>query len=181
MREPDIMSELTKDFYVAPVSYDDGSQTNAAGSEIALNKGDSKTFEGVKITFASFDLPKDAIANMQSGGSVKIGAKLQLDFNGQTQEVEPSVRMENGQRIMDPVEVKDANLKIQIKNLSAAGNVELILSKLNNDNAAPAVHKDVLVIEASLKPYINLVWFGVLITVLGFFVSVLRRSKESLV
>jgi cytochrome c-type biogenesis protein CcmF len=181
MREPDIMSEMTKDFYVAPVSYDPGSQTNSAGSEIALNKGDSKTVDGVKITFTSFDLPKDAIASMQSGGSVKIGAKLQLDYNGQTKEIEPAVRMEKGQRTTEPVEVEDANLKVEIKNLSASGNVELILSKINNESSAPVVHKDVLVIEASLKPFIKLVWFGVLITVAGFFVAVLRRSKESLV
>lgn len=179
MREPDIMSEFTKDFYVAPVSYDDGSQQKTEGSEVALNKGESKTVNGVKITFASFDVPSDMKEKMMSGADVRIGAKLQIEYNGQTKEVEPAMKMAAGAREFIPAEVQEANLKIQIKNLSAAGNIELILSKLNGESDPQPVRKDVLTIEASLKPFINLVWIGVLVTVLGFLVSVIRRSKES--
>jgi cytochrome c biogenesis factor len=40
---------------------------------------------------------------------------------------------------------------------------------------------EVLSISASVKPFINLVWAGVLIMFIGFFVAVSRRLKESLV
>ncbi|MEI7811539.1 MAG: cytochrome c-type biogenesis CcmF C-terminal domain-containing protein [Ignavibacteria bacterium] len=39
--------------------------------------------------------------------------------------------------------------------------------------------KEVLSIEASVKPLIGLVWAGVLVMVFGFMISVIRRAKES--
>jgi len=37
---------------------------------------------------------------------------------------------------------------------------------------------EVLVIEASVKPFINLVWFGVIVILAGFVVSMIRRISE---
>ena len=41
------------------------------------------------------------------------------------------------------------------------------------------VRKEVLSIEASIKPFINLVWTGVILMVVGFIISVVRRTKET--
>jgi len=52
-----------------------------------------------------------------------------------------------------------------------------------NETQQPVVQKpkqEVLSVTASIKPYISLVWIGVIIMVLGFFVAVARRLKESL-
>lgn len=38
---------------------------------------------------------------------------------------------------------------------------------------------DTLLAEASVKPYINLVWGGVLILLLGFLITILRRGREA--
>ena len=63
-------------------------------------------------------------------------------------------------------------------NLKASGVVNLMLSKLNCELTA-AAPKEVLQVEASVKPLINLVWLGVLTLVIGFFISVVRRTRES--
>ncbi|MDP4191101.1 MAG: cytochrome c-type biogenesis CcmF C-terminal domain-containing protein [Bacteroidota bacterium] len=182
MREPDMLSELTKDFYVSPMGYDDGNQKqNTGGNEVSLNKGESTTFEGTKITFASFNFPKEAMSSMMSGGDFQIGAKLSVAYNGKTKEVEPLLRAVKGEREFVPVELQDANLRIQMANLEASGKVSLVISKLNgaSESQTTVQPKEVLSIEASVKPLISLVWTGVLLMVMGFLVSVLRRSKES--
>jgi cytochrome c-type biogenesis protein CcmF len=38
---------------------------------------------------------------------------------------------------------------------------------------------EVLVVEASIKPYINLVWAGVIILLVGFLVTIVRRAAEA--
>ena len=38
---------------------------------------------------------------------------------------------------------------------------------------------DVLVVEASVKPYINLVWNGIIILIVGFIITIVRRSQEA--
>lgn len=184
MREPDIMSEFTKDFYVSPVSYEDGSQQASAGTsnEVALTKGESTTFGDATISFEQFNFPKDAMNTMMSGGDFQIGAVLKVNYNGGSTTVEPLMKSVKGAKEYVPVELKDANLKIALSNLEASGKVNLVLSKLDGGQVqtTPAVTKEVLAIEASLKPFINFIWFGVLITVAGFIVSAVRRSKESM-
>jgi hypothetical protein len=39
--------------------------------------------------------------------------------------------------------------------------------------------EDVLLAEASVKPWINLVWCGVLVLLLGFLVTIVRRAREA--
>jgi cytochrome c-type biogenesis protein CcmF len=46
--------------------------------------------------------------------------------------------------------------------------------------AANASKPDVLIVEASIKPLINLVWAGVIILLVGFLVTIVRRSREGL-
>jgi cytochrome c-type biogenesis protein CcmF len=39
--------------------------------------------------------------------------------------------------------------------------------------------REVLTIDASIKPFINLVWLGVILVTAGFVISTIRRIKES--
>ncbi len=176
MREPDIWQMFTKDFYIAPSSYDDGTQTK--GNQVTLEKGYSTNFENAKITFNGFNFPKDAMNTMMGGGDFQIGAKLLVEFNGQSKEVEPLMKSVKGERHFIPVEVQETNLKIELAQLDASGKVNLILTKLNGEQV-PSSPKEILAVEASVKPFINLVWLGVLLTVAGFFISAVRRTKES--
>jgi len=185
MREPDIMSEITKDFYVSPVSYDDGTQQTASsngGSQVALSKGESTQFGDAKISFEEFNFPKDAMNTMMGGGDFQIGAVLKVEYAGGSKTIEPSMKSVKGAKQFIPAELKEADLKVELSNLDASGKVNLVLSKLNGEQvqSAPGSSKEILAIEASLKPFINFIWFGVLITAAGFIVSAIRRSKESL-
>ncbi len=176
MREPDIWKMFTKDFYIAPASYDDGTQ--AKGNQVTIEKGYSTSFENAKITFNGFDFPQDAMNTMMAGGDFQIGAKLKVEFNGQAKDIEPVMKSVKGVRQFIPVEIQEANIKIELAQLDASGKVNLNLTKLNGEQVTSAP-KEILAVEASVKPFINLVWLGVLLTAAGFFISALRRAKES--
>ena len=77
---------------------------------------------------------------------------------------------------------QNAGVKIQLINLTA-GKIQISVSNLDGTSEATAHQqpKEILSISASVKPFINLVWAGVLVMFMGFFVSVSRRLKESLV
>lgn len=180
MREPDILVGLTKDFYVAPVSYSEGSQSEA-GTQVTLKKGESYDYNGAKITFENFKLPEGGMDAMTSGGEIKIGAVLKIEHEGKTTTVEPDIVMANGNRNTEPVELKDENLKINIGNVSASeGTAQFIFSKLDGTNQPPQQMSSVLTVDTSIKPFISMVWIGVVVMVLGFIISAYRRSKESL-
>ncbi len=178
MREPAILTLPTHDFYVSPLGYDDGSQGEAEGHQISLNVGGEEDFDGAKITYKNFVAPKD-MSVMMSGGNFELGAELAIEKNGKTFNVEAVMKKDGRDIQFVPVEVKDANLKVQLQKIDpSTQKADLILSKLTGDTPA-AAPKEVLTIQASTKPFVNLVWTGVLIMVFGFFISVSRRLKES--
>ncbi len=179
MREPAILSMLTKDFYVSPLGYDNGtSNQSTQGETISMDLGDQKTIDGAKVTYTKFVAPDLSI--MQSGGDFQMGANLTIVKNNKTYKVEALMKKEGRSVHFVPVELKDANLKIQLTKVDPASKkAEIIFGKLNQDNEAASKPKEVLSISASTKPFVNLVWTGILIMVFGFFISVARRLKES--
>lgn len=179
MREPDILVGFTKDFYISPVSYDEGS-AEGSGATHSFKAGSSFDFESSTITFNKFTLPKDMSA-MMSGGTFKIGAELTVKVDGREYTIEPYMENSGSGPVYVPVELEEANLKINILSLNASNSeVTLEFLKLKGDNQASQPAKEVLTVDASTKPFISLIWIGVVTMVIGFTISSFRRSKESL-
>jgi cytochrome c-type biogenesis protein CcmF len=161
------------------LGYDEQSN-NSGGSAMTFNKGETKIIDGTEITFEKFNFPKDAMSSMMAGGEFFIGADLKINYNGKTFNAEPGMRKSGDVTSYDPIEIKDANLKLQLKNLNAAGSIELIVtSTTGNTSTGTDSPKEILSIEASIKPFINLVWAGVVVMVFGFLLSIFRRTKEA--
>ena len=67
-------------------------------------------------------------------------------------------------------------------NLNAAGSIELDIAPLSTPEEKPDIEKstEALTIEASIKPFISLIWLGVIFIVTGMAIATLRRLRESL-
>ena len=183
MREPAILNLLSKDIYLAPLGYDEGnnqhSQSN--GETVTLEKGKEVDYNGAKLTFDKFDVSTETMTAMQQGKDFQMGAVLTLEANGKKEEFELLRKSIGGQVEFTDYVSENAGLKIKLSNLTA----QMIEISISNPNASQQqmVEKpkqEVLTVAASVKPYISLVWAGVVIMVLGFFIAVARRLKESL-
>ena len=87
---------------------------------------------------------------------------------------------DGGKREFISAKVEELDLMIEMTNLDASGSISLILSSLSGEDEQIAeVQPEVLSIEASVKPFVNLVWMGVILMVVGFTISVVRRTKET--
>lgn len=185
MREPDILVGLTKDFYVTPVGYEDGTEENHNhGSVLALTKGETVDYNGMKITFESFEMPKDGMAAMSAGSEFKIGALIKINDNGKEYSLKPAIVIQGDGRKSEPAVLTDKGLTFELSNMEAgSGKIELTITDSNEQNQqeqTSIAKKEVLTVEASIKPFISLVWIGVILMVAGFSVAAFRRSKESL-
>ncbi len=183
MREPAILNLFSKDVYLAPLGYDEGTdqQSNTNGETVKLEKGKEVDVQGVKLSFDKFDVSSETMTAMQQGKDFQMGAVLTLEANGKVEEFELLRKSVNGQVQFTDYISKNSELKIQLLNLTAQM-IEVSVS-LPNESQQSVVQKpkqEVLTVTASIKPYISLVWIGVIVMVLGFFVAVARRLKESL-
>jgi cytochrome c-type biogenesis protein CcmF len=111
-----------------------------------------------------------------------MGTNLVVTKNGKTYNVEPVLKKTGRDFIYVPVEIQEANLKIQLKKIDpTTQTAEYIVGKLKGDTTQTKAPKEVLTVAASVKPFISLVWGGILVMVVGFFVAVSRRLRESLI
>jgi cytochrome c biogenesis factor len=115
---------------------------------------------------------------LMSGKDFEIGVSLTAEVNGEQKGVIVQMKSVNGERELTSFTLEENQMNIALVNLDASGKVDLMVSPADEDAAAHD-HRESLTITASVKPFINLVWAGVLVMVLGFFVSVSRRLKES--
>jgi cytochrome c-type biogenesis protein CcmF len=183
MREPAILNLFSKDIYLEPLGYDEGTnqQANANGETISLEKGKTIEFKGTKITFDKFDVSPETMSAMQQGKDFQLGADLTLEANGKTEEFELFRKSISGQIQFTDYVSKNSDLKIQLLNLNAQM-IELAISspKATQEPVVQKPKQEVLTVTARIKPYISLLWIGVIVMVVGFFVAVARRLKESL-
>jgi cytochrome c-type biogenesis protein CcmF len=183
MREPSIWNMLTRDFYITPISYEDGqssSHSHAAGKAVTLKKGESVDHKGNKIIFDNFNFPPESMSAMMGGGAFEIGANLTVDAYGKTYKIEPKMKSDGNGREFISASVEDLDLLVEMSNLDASGSINLILKSLSGDDETEvSAGSEILSIEASIKPFINLVWTGVLLMVIGFIISTVKRTKDT--
>ena len=178
MREPAILTTLTRDIYVSPLGYEDQSQSQVQGETVNLELGDSKEIDGVKIEYKDFDKPDMSV--MMGGGDFQMGTKLVITKDGKSYNAEPLIKKEGKDFKYIPDQVEAVNFKIELKKIDpVTQQAEFVVSKIAGDNSSEQP-REVLSVSASIKPFISFVWVGVVIMVFGFFVAVARRLPESL-
>ncbi len=181
MREPAILNLFSKDVYVAPLGFDEGTnQTSGDGEALQLEKGKVTEYKNSKISFDKFDISSETMADMQAGKDFQMGANLTIEANGKAEQFELFRKSVSGEVQFTDFVSENAGLKIKLTNLTAQM-IEVSITSLNENQQQVVEQKqEVLSVTASIKPYISLVWIGVIVMVLGFFVAVARRLKESL-
>ncbi len=185
MRNPDILNLISSDFYVAPLSLEQAGDQKPVQT-VTFKKGETKKVGDVDVTFEDFDFPVMEKAAMLEGRDVRIGAKLLVSEKSKKPVlVTPAKVMSKGEQQDDPARYED-KMEFTIvgmhpdREAKENSTVEIGYSDLTpQTHVAGGTKPDVLVVEASIKPYINLVWNGVIILIVGFIVTIVRRAQEA--
>jgi cytochrome c-type biogenesis protein CcmF len=124
-------------------------------------------------------------AAMLEGKEVRIGAILKVKgYGGKTQTVVPAKLMSGGNLTDQPVSL-GKEYEFLITGMSPDresrenSSVEIGVRNLVQSTVAKQPEPDTLVVEASIKPFINMVWSGVIIVLVGFLVTIVRRAQEA--
>lgn len=187
IRNPDIVNRLTFDFYLAPLGLDTKEVDGVAGSTHTLNRGTAMTFEDYSVTFVGFDM--DSERHVMGSDEMVIGVMLDVVHNGETERVTPQVVSGSGSEGMDsrPAMTSDSQLQFNVLSIRpdqenpnrSSVNVEIIKGGTSLTSSGPSGTQDVLIVEASIQPFINLVWLGTIITIIGLIITIVRRSIEA--
>jgi cytochrome c-type biogenesis protein CcmF len=177
MKNPDIANLLTKDLYLSPMSLEvpeDYSQDDV----LKLDKGQEKEFKGLKIKFVDFDRSKFNRNDMESGKDNIMGAQLLVTDGKNTETVVAEEKISQGSTDNIPVTMKgDDRYTFYLTNVSVQNESSVSIAVVDNTQPKNA-NPETLVLTASIKPFINLVWGGTLFMVLGFFLTLIKRYRR---
>ena len=172
MVAPDVKVQFAKDVYISPISFTPARLANQG--ELELGKTESVKYKDMQITFNKFLVQMGA-------GTQEITADLtfQVDENGYPKEhsVFPVLKAANGEMNSSEVEVPGTSYRVKIASVNASkGTLKLVISSPQSGNETA---KDMLAIELSEKPFISVLWFGTIVFIIGSFLTLLIRAKES--
>jgi len=184
MRNPDIKSFLTSDFYISPISLEQPEPNPAEhGDTYTIEKGKTIALGQYKATFVKFDMNshnQDAMAG-GGGSDMAVGSVLEVT-DGKTKEVVTPVTVygSDGRPTYKPSQSKLLNATVQLVSMNVGGmgsNPSSVTIDVRHGTEGQQ-HADALIVEASIKPFIGLVWAGTLVMFIGFFVAMMKRLRE---
>jgi cytochrome c-type biogenesis protein CcmF len=180
MRNPDILNMFTRDLYLSPLSVESAGENKE--QTLTLRKGESRQAGKMTIRFVDFDFSAMEKGKMVTGGNFAIGVVLEVVNGGTKETLKPLMKNSGGSVSYIPVSPAGSAVQIGIVKLQpnredpSQSSVELGISDPSSPKKAQA---ETLVLEASVKPFINLVWMGTVTLIVGFVLTIVRRVEEA--
>ncbi len=185
MRNPDIASFLTRDLYLSPVSLDQGENhaAHADAETYTLTKGQAVSMGSVKATFVKFDMDAhatDAMSGEQQG--MAIGSVLKLSDGKNSETITPIAHYgADGSPTFTPSNSKLMGGSVQLVSMDVGTGegISTVTVNVHRHHEAAQQTSETLIVEASIKPYIGLLWSGTVLMIIGFIFAIIKRSTEA--
>ena len=177
MRNPDIINLMTKDFYVSPLSLESPDTKNE--QELTVNKDEVQKFQDMSISYLGYNFS----SSPEKGNVVTVS--LDVARGNKTFHLSPEMHNERGKITYIPVTLPNSNVSFAIKGMGLGnggrGKSSITITVSTPLAAGQPPKSETLIVEASIKPFINLVWIGTITLVVGILYydsSKGKRSKE---
>ncbi|NJN16087.1 MAG: cytochrome c biogenesis protein CcsA [Oscillochloris sp.] len=175
MTIPVVHSYLWQDLYVSPAGFDP--ERNPARPVLGIEQ--TSSMGPYDLTFVDFNIDSQAMMN---GGQVKVGAFIDVLYEGQTTRVEPVIQVvtdpATGEQKLERVDaILPGGQALSLVEVDPNNRMILVQGQGEGIDGLPIVPAKGI-IAVSVKPLVLLVWAGVAIGVIGGFIALIRRYLE---
>lgn len=189
MKNPDIANFATKDLYISPMGLVEP-EVFSEGDMHEFKKGETKQVGDLTVEFVDFDF-----GNMKAGGeeiqsgNFEMGATLKVKDSKFTENVLTKIKYTEGNpEYYEARMTGNDNYSFYFTKMAVKGENEggpsgtfaIVDNRMKKEHDETKVTEESLIITASIKPFINILWAGTVVLVAGFFISIIRRRKEIL-
>ena len=182
---PDTKHYLTYDVYThitsAPDKKDAHADSDAQSDEqnykkprvVTVSTGDTLHTSSGIITVKDLNFKPTAKSLALAEGDIAVGLPLEINLNGKIYKTEPIFLVKGNNTFDFARNIPELGLRLRFtKILPDQKKVELQVFE------KPQQSKDWVVFKSIEFPYINLYWVGLIVMVIGFIISIIRRQKE---
>jgi cytochrome c-type biogenesis protein CcmF len=141
-------------------------------------KGETADLGRVRLTFVRFQMGEHAGAPASVDG-MKVGAVLEITDGTLRETLTPVLVYRQGQAPHSeplPSTILQGSVRLVTIGVGQGSSGATFVVERSG---APGSAAEVLVVEASLKPWIVLVWAGMAFMTIGFVMAILKRMKEA--
>jgi cytochrome c-type biogenesis protein CcmF len=171
---PDTRHYATHDIFTYVTSTVDKSKVKDTSSYKSkkVKQGDTIFFASGFMIFDGFDTKAFNVNYKPEISDIAVAAKLNVyNLEGKQQVSLPTYLIRKQGEILLEDTVKDFNIYTRLTKILPNENAAIIEFK------QPSAMDDYIIMKAILFPYINVLWIGTIIMILGFFLSLLKRIK----
>ena len=180
MKNPDIANLVVKDLYLSPLALEVPEQFTENDID-SLVRGTEKTIKGLNIRFVEFNMDEFNRDELGSGAVQTIGADLEIQSEGKKLLRTVKIKYNpDGSPEFIPTSLDD-NTELYLVKINVDDEPEIkiaVVDKNSKVNSPDAIYSETLILSVSTKPFINLVWGGTVVIVLGFLFSIIGRYRK---
>ena len=174
MLNPYIKLKPLKDLYISPISFVPAEDQNS--QQLSLVQGQMGKFSDIAVTFNGFEVNQHGEAQTMI---VKANLTVEVPDGSYSNNsyLAPEYKLENGKFSSTSVDVPGRD-GVSVKILSVDASNKTVHLEFNSTNGG-IKGVDYLGIEVSEKPFINLLWFGILVLMTGVIVTITDSKKKA--
>jgi cytochrome c-type biogenesis protein CcmF len=171
MRNPYVQNLWVKDLYIAPIQVIPAEQV-MSGNQLQLRKGNNTYFEDYQFNFMGYEINEHELKNED----MQIAAILNVSFAGQQHVLKPAIRVTSQNKKLIPAKLPNAEREIFINKIDIeAESITLLVNNNLNQLQQAEMGKELLAIELTEKPLINILWIGTILMIIGLVISMVNR------
>lgn len=168
MTKPHLVHHLTRDFYYSLVN----AYEFPKGTHKVLKAGDTETISNEEFKFIGFNV----LEMNPTAGIFRVQANFEYSFEGKTITSSTKFEQLNGESHSDIVEIPELKTQFKVMKVNATNrSIDFVYGSIDK----PLIIEQ-LEIEISEKPYIVILWIGVIVLVIGVLFAANIRHKQSL-
>jgi cytochrome c-type biogenesis protein CcmF len=170
MRNPSVHNLWVKDLYISPIQVIPAEQ-EAGMSTVTLKKSETVPFEHSKMAFDGYEMAD----HNQAAGTVEVYAVIRVIQNGTTHTLKPGIKVSGQEKQVIPAYLPDTDRMVRIQNIDIdQGTIILAVSQGGSVETQTA---EMLAVEVTEKPLINILWLGTIVMICGVATSLINRSR----
>ncbi|NOX88241.1 MAG: cytochrome c biogenesis protein CcsA [Calditrichaeota bacterium] len=173
---PSVENKWIRDLYISPIQIIPPEQILPPGDELILIKGQKVKFGDYVLLFKAYDMN----THQMGGEEIILKAVVEVyDGKGNLlSEIKPGIHIKGKNKKRLAVKFVDNRRTVYLKSINVEKrSVSVSISK-SAPQADAVTGKEILTAQITVKPFINLLWLGTFIMIIGFLFSLYHRFKE---
>lgn len=175
MVAPSVQNMTFEDLYISPIQIIPASQNLPTLEELTLKKSQLQSFEDVQFFFSGYNMNSHGMNNE----NIYVAAIIDVKDKGGNliNTIKPALKIIGNESQPQPAILPGSNRKVFIQGINVEDGT-ISLGVTTSDQNSMNAGKELLAVEVSIKPFINILWLGTLLMIFGFITASIKYTHN---